>query len=92
MAAFLTYNLGQVPKGHGNLFVTALGTLPIVTFLGPSRIAVNLVGYTGGAFRRFLLFPTDPAASLRAGSYASVLLGGFALFPAAIAWAIFVFR
>ena len=92
MAAFFTYNIGQLPKGHGNLFVAALGTLPLVTFLGPSRIAVNLYGYTGGAFRRFFLFPTDPAASLRAGSYASVLLGGTLLVPAAIAWAIFAPR
>jgi hypothetical protein len=92
VAAFLTYNLGQLPKGHGSLFIAALGTLPIVTFLGPSRIAVNLYGYTGGAFRRFLLFPTDPAASLRGGSYVSVLLGGSALVPAAIAWTIFAPR
>jgi hypothetical protein len=92
MAAFFTYNLGQLPKGHGSFFIAALGTLPIVTFLGPSRIAVNLYGYTGGAFRRFLLFPGDPAASLRAGSYVSVLLGGSALVAAAIAWTIFAFR
>jgi hypothetical protein len=92
IAAFLTWNIGQLPKGHGSLFVAALGTLPIVTFLGPSRIAVNLYGYTGGAFRRFLLFPTDPAASLRAGSYASVLLGVTMLVPAAIVWGVFAPR
>jgi hypothetical protein len=92
MAAFLTWDIGQLPRGHGNLFVAALGTLPIVVFLGPSRIAVNLYGYMGSAFRRFLLFPTDPAASLRAGSYVSVLLGGSALIPAAIVWAIFAPR
>src|SRR5262249_3949283 len=56
IAAFITWNVGQLPKGHGNLFVAAMGTLPLVTFLGPSRIAVNLYGYMGGAFRRFLLF------------------------------------
>ncbi|HTA44882.1 MAG TPA: hypothetical protein VK789_20680 [Bryobacteraceae bacterium] len=89
LAAFLTWNLGQLPKGHGDLFVAALGTLPMVTFIGTSRIAVNLYGYMGDAFRRYFLFPTDPAASLRAGSYASVLLGGFALLPGAIVWAIF---
>jgi len=92
LAAFFTYNLGRLPKGHGNLFMAALGAMPIVTFLGPSRIAVNLYGYMGDAFRRFFLFPTDPAASLRAGSYASVLLGASALVPAAIAWAIFAPR
>jgi hypothetical protein len=92
LAAFLTYNMGQLPRGRGDLFVAALGTVPIVTFLGTSRIAVNLYGYVGGAFRRFLLFPGDPAASLRAGSYASVLLGGSALVPAAIIWAVFAPR
>jgi hypothetical protein len=92
LAAYLTYNLGQLQKGLGNMFVAALGTVPMVTFIGPSRIAVNLYGYTGGALRRFFLFPTDPAASLRAGSYASVLLGGSALVPAAIAWAAFAPR
>jgi hypothetical protein len=89
LAAYLTWNMGQLPKGRGDLFVAALGTLPIVTFLGPSRIGVNLYGYMGGAFRRFFLFPTDPAASLRAGSYASLLLGGSALVPAAIVWTAF---
>jgi hypothetical protein len=92
IAAFFTYDLGQLPKGHGDMFVAALGTVPMVAFLGPSRIAVNLYGYMGDAFRRFLLFPTNPAASLRAGSYASVLLGGSALVPAGIAWAIFAPR
>jgi hypothetical protein len=81
---------GAVKQGGKALCLAALGTLPIVTFLGPSRIAVNLYGYMGGASRRFFLFPTDPAASLRAGSYDSVFLGGSALVPAAIAWAIFL--
>jgi hypothetical protein len=92
LAAFFTWNMSQLPQDKGNLFVAVLGTLPIVTFLGPSRIAVNLYGYMGDSFRRFLLFPGDPAASLRTGSYASVLLGGFALVPAAIIWAIFAPR
>jgi hypothetical protein len=92
LAGYLTWNLGQVPKGHGDLFVAALGTLPLVTFIGPSRIAVNLYGYTGGAFRRFFLFPTDPAASLRAGSYASVLIGASALLIAGIVWVVFAPR
>lgn len=92
LAVFLTWNMGQLPRGHGSLFVAALGTVPLVTFIGPSRIAVNLYGYMGDAFRRFFLFPTDPAASLRAGSYASVLLGGLALLLAAVIWAIFAPR
>jgi len=60
--------------------------------MGTSRIAVNQYGYVGDAFRRFFLFPTDPAASLRAGSYAAVLLGAAWIPPAAILWACFAPR
>jgi hypothetical protein len=92
LAAFLTYNLGQALHRTGSLFVAAVGALPIVAFLGTSRIAVNQYGYCGGAFRRFFLFPTDPAASLRAGSYAAVLLSAAMIPPAAILWAVFAPR
>jgi hypothetical protein len=92
LAAFLTFNLGQMRKGGAGLAVAAMGALPIATFLGTSRIAVNQFGYVGGAFRRFFLFPTDPAASLRAGSYAAVLLGAAMIPPAAILWAVFAPR
>jgi hypothetical protein len=76
----------------GGLFIAAVGAFPIVAFMGTSRIAVNQYGYVGGAFRRFFLFPTDPAASLRAGSYAAVLLGAAMIPPAAILWAVFAPR
>jgi ABC-2 type transport system permease protein len=92
LAAFLTFNLGQMHRIGGGRFLAALGTLGIATFLGTSRIAVNQYGYVGGAFRRFFLFPTDPAASLRAGSYAAVLLGAAMLPPAAVLWAVFAPR
>jgi hypothetical protein len=90
LAAFLTYNFGQARKGFTlGLFTAVLGTMPIVTFMGTSRIAVNQFGYVGGAFRRFFLFPTDPAASMRAGSYTALILGAAWIPPAAILWAIF---
>ena len=89
MAAFLIYNMGQPRKGLGSHFAVALGAFPIVAFMGTSRIALNQYGYVGGAFRRFFLFPTDPAASLRAGSYVAVLLSAAMIPPAAILWAVF---
>jgi len=92
LAAFLTFNVGQMRKGGAGLAVAAMGALPVVTFMGTSRIAVNQYGYVGGAFRRFFLFPTDPAASLRAGSYAAVVLGAAMIPPAAILWAVFAPR
>jgi hypothetical protein len=87
LAAFLTFNLSRT-KG-GDMFATALGTVGIVGFLGTSRIAVNLFGYVGGAFRRYFLLPTDPAAALRTGSYASLLLGGSMLPIALLTWVLF---
>jgi len=92
LAAFLTYNVGQLLHVPGGLFVAALGALPVVAFMGTSRIALNQYGYVGGGFRRFFLFPTDPAASLRAGSYAAVLLSAAMIPPAAILWAVFAPR
>jgi hypothetical protein len=71
------------------MFLVALGAIFIVSFLAMSRFAVNQFGYLGGGFRRLLLLPTNPAASLRAGSYASMLVGG-ALIPAALLlWILF---
>jgi hypothetical protein len=66
-----------------HLFISALGAIFVVSFFGTSRFAVNQYGYAGGAFRRFFLLPTDPAASMRAGSYTSMLVGSL-LIPAAL--------
>jgi hypothetical protein len=89
LVAFLTYNMSR-RGGDGALFATALGTFPILTFLGTSRMAVNQYGYVGGGLRRYLLLPCDPVASLRAGAYASMLLGGAWIPVAVIAWAVLV--
>jgi hypothetical protein len=72
------------------LFVVALGTFPMITFLGTSRISVNQFGYVGGAFRRYFLLPTDPAATLRAASYAAVTIGASLLPIALLAWVVVV--
>jgi len=92
LGAFLTFQLGVRGRGGIGLFAAALGTFPWVTFLGTSRIAVNQYGYTGGAFRRFFLLPSDPAASLRAGSYVSVFFGALLLPVGAALWCIFAPR
>jgi hypothetical protein len=85
MAAFLTYNMGAKKNGAG-FFVAALGTFPIVTFLATSRFMVNQFGYLGGGYRRCFLLPVAPAAVLRAGSYASMLLSSIFIPLGLIAW------
>jgi hypothetical protein len=89
LLAFLTFQMGQ-KMGPYSLLISALGTVPMATFLGTSRISVNQFGYVGGAFRRYFLLPTDPAATLRAASYAAVVIGGSLLPVALLAWGIFV--
>jgi hypothetical protein len=89
LVGFLTYNLGsQVGKKFGpdGLFFEALGTFGVISFFGTSRIAINQYGYVAEGFRRFFLLPTDPAASLRTGSYACLLLGAPLIPVALLAW------
>lgn len=92
LAAFLAFSISQPRRHGGSLFIGVLGAFAIVSFFGGARIAVNQFGYAGGAFRRFFLLPTDPGASLRAGSYAALLLGAACIPPAAILWIIFAPR
>lgn len=84
LVGFLSFNfrngfgkrsVAGAPTDPNGLFVAALGAIFVLSFLGTSRFAVNQYGYAGGAFRRFFLLPTDPAASMRAGSFASMLVG-----------------
>ncbi len=86
LVAFLTFNMSRARSGDDALFVAALGTFPMVTFLGTARFAVNQYGYTGGGFRRYLLLPGDPGASLRAGAFASILLGAVLIPVALLGW------
>lgn len=88
LLSFLTFQMGQKMGQHG-LLVSALGTFPMVTFLGTSRISVNQFGYVGGAFRRYFLLPLEPAATLRAASYAAVTLGASMLPIALLLFAVF---
>jgi hypothetical protein len=86
--AMLAVGMGRPRQIGDSLFVGVLGCLALVTWISTAPIAVNQYGYTGGGFRRFQLLPTDPGASLRAGSYAAMLLGALWIPPATIVWAI----
>jgi hypothetical protein len=83
LAAFLAYSMG---RNHDQWFIGALGAMPVLGYMGTSRIAVNQFGYTGGGFRRFFLFPSDPGAALRCASYASLLMSLPMLPLGLIAW------
>jgi hypothetical protein len=85
LIAFLTYQNGS-KLGPTGFFIAALGTFPAATFLGVARITVNQFGYAGGGFRRYFLLPTDPGATLRAGSYASLMIGGSSIPVLLVAW------
>jgi hypothetical protein len=92
LLTFLTYSVGQASglhMGPYSLFVAALGTFPMATFLGTARISANQFGYVGGGFRRFFLLPIEPAAALRAASYAGVAIGASLLPVALLVFVIF---
>jgi hypothetical protein len=85
LLSVLTYQTGR-RMGPQSIFVAALGTIPMVTFLGTSRFSVNQFGYVGGGFRRFFLFPVNAVDNLRAGSYAALAYGGAMIPLALLAW------
>jgi hypothetical protein len=85
LVAFLTFQTGRLIGANG-FFVAALGTFPVATFMGTARITVNQFGYAGGGFRRYFLLPTEPAATLRAGSFASLVIGAGSIPVLLAAW------
>jgi len=89
--AFITVGTARTLGPHG-LFIAALGTFPMATFMATSRISVNQFGYVGGGFRRYFLLPTDSATTLRAASYASLTLGAVVVPVGLLAWILFAPR
>lgn len=87
---FLTYAMARPRGDQSALFVAALSTFPIIAFIAPARFAVNQFGYTGSGFRRYFLLPSDQAAPLRTGNFASMLIGVALLLIAGIVWATLV--
>ena len=88
LAAFLTYSTSRT-LGPDGVFIAAIGTISMATFLGTSRIAVNQFGYSGGAFRRYFLLPAAPADTLRAASYAALTLGAASIPLTLLLWTVF---
>jgi hypothetical protein len=88
LAAFLAFSMAR-KGGLGDWFTGALGAMPVLGYMGTSRIAVNQFGYTAGGFRRFFLLPTDPGAAMRAASYASVVMGAGMIPLGLLAWMAF---
>src|SRR5439155_3471568 len=76
------------PGGARNLFLAALGTFPVATFLGLHRFTINQFGYLDGGLRRYFLLPVSPAALLPTGSYASMLVGAPMAALAVIGWVV----
>jgi hypothetical protein len=77
VAAMLIFTLGRSmgPKGHaGSQFGATLSAFAMLGCMGTAQFSVNQFGYVAGGFRRFLLLPAQPAAVLRAGSYALMLM------------------
>src|SRR5262249_9428352 len=89
IGAFLTMSGGAGRLSRNNYYAAALGALPVMTFMGNSRMAVNQFGYLGGGYRRLFLLPADSEATLRTGSLASMLLGLATIPVGLVAWAIF---
>jgi hypothetical protein len=89
LLAFVTWQFGHMWKTPHSFFIGALGTFPMVAFLGPSRMSTNLFGYVGGAFRRYFLLPVDPGTVLRAASYSALLIGAAGLPVGLLVWLIF---
>jgi len=71
---------------HGNPFVTALGIFAIAGFAPTGAFAVNQFGYVGSGFRRYLLLPAGPAATLRSSSYTLVALSSVVLPLSLLGW------
>ncbi len=82
LALFLAFT--QTRVASADPFATVLGCFAIVGFIGTAQFAVNQFGTLGGGFRRYFLLPANPAAILRSGSYAFVLMSSLLIPVAAV--------
>jgi len=73
----------------GNPFAAAVGVFAISGLAPAAAFVVNQYGYVGSGFRRYFLFPIDPAATLRASSYTLLALSSVYVVLATVAWALF---
>jgi hypothetical protein len=70
-------------------FATAMGVFAIAGLAPAAAFLVNQFGYVGSGFRRYFLFPMDPAAALRASSVTLMALCSVYVGLAAFAWVLF---
>ncbi len=78
----------QMGRG-ANPFAAAVGVFAVSGRAPAGAFVINQYGYVGSGFRRFFLFPIDPAATLRASSYTLMGLSSVYVVLAALAWALF---
>jgi hypothetical protein len=77
-------------QSHGSdPFVSAAGIFGVAAVAPVAAMMVNVFGYTGSGFRRYLLFPSDPGMALRAGSYVLLALSAAPLAVATLLWILF---
>jgi hypothetical protein len=76
-------------SARGNPFAAAVGVFAVAGLAPAAAFIVNQFGYVGSGFRRYFLFPMDPAAALRASSYTLMALCSVYLVLAALAWVLF---
>src|SRR5262249_25402990 len=78
LTGFLTFTTSR-SLGPQGLFASALGMIAMAGFIATSRLACNQFGYSGGGFRRYFLLPVRPVDTLRASSFAALMLGAVPL-------------
>jgi hypothetical protein len=74
---------------RGDPFAAAVGVFAVAGLAPAGAFVVNQFGYVGSAFRRYFLFPLDPAAALRASSFTLLTLCSVYVLLAGLAWALF---
>ena len=70
-------------------FAGAVGVFAVCGLVPAAAFLVNQFGYVGSGFRRYFLFPMDPADALRASSFTLLALCSAYLVLATLGWVLF---
>lgn len=89
LVAFLVATQSRRAVDPRGMFITALAAIFIVGFIGTSAMDVNVFGYDGSGFRRYLLAPVSPTIVLQAVSLVSLILGAVQIPIALATWLLF---
>ncbi len=71
------------------VFSIQLALFFVAPALATNVLMMNQFGFDGGGIERYRLVPTTLGQALRAGSIASLLVGGAVLFPGLLLWSLF---